>query len=91
MEPIKFRASNLWDEYDAVEKECEAAEAKLEECMRKRSGVVKELLAANGGKKLLVRDGKGGPPQEFTVMVREKGDNHYLRTGRAGRPPKVKA
>ena len=88
MQEIKTVAKNIdnvWAEVDectaiVVEKTDELIRAK-----RALSDAVKDLMTANGGNNLVMRNGK-----VHTVMFRRDFNTYYLRAGKAGRPAKAK-
>lgn len=72
----------LWIEYDtkcAIEAD---RKREYEVAGKETSDIVKRMLMANDGVKLVNRDGK-----DFTIIVRDS--THFLRRGKAGRPKKV--
>lgn len=88
MEEIKaivYNVDDVWAEVDIRTARLEAMEANLAQAKQELSEAVKDLLAANGGKNLVTRKGN-----VYTIMVRKETQHHYLRNGKAGRPPKAK-
>ncbi len=71
----------LWETFGSAEKEVEAIQEELEKAKDAHSNAIKALLDANGGEKLIQKDG-----ELHTIMFRSP--RYYLRLGKAGRPKK---
>lgn len=73
--------SEYWEEYNALTQLQEETQSKLDSLSEERSNVVKGLLAANGGEKVIQHNG-----QTYTII--QRGELFYIRSGKAGRPAK---